>query len=398
MTPKPRIFSPDQFSETLYEKIKVLCPAVENLELYEFQYGVNNYYPQVGGWESIEVASMEELENQVQQRDFYASIKLKPMLDGKIGLDESIARLTRMLFVGLVAGVYPENWVNRLFYFDPRGFFFLVRTQYFTEAALAHLGGNPIFQFEKKQIHFERFQGIGYKDFKAANAEVDQKFIEIIQHLITVKGTPIMLTLAGPTAAGKTEITARLCAAFHQQGQKVTTIEMDNFLLDNDYRDDHAIASLGIEAYHFNIFLQSIQNLLKGKKTAIPRYDSAVSSHDLQGNLKPGHHALEVEPADIIILEGNFPFHLKVVSDSIGIKVVYLTDDPVRLKRKWKRDIDYRKKYDPNYFRNRYFRTQFLRAQDCYQVQMQVCDLLVDTTRAAIWASKDIKHLLQSFV
>jgi hypothetical protein len=70
--------------------------------------------------------------------------------------------------------------------------------------------------------------------------------------------------------------------------------------------------------------------------------------------------------------------------------VVYLTDDPVRLKRKWKRDIDYRKKYEPTYFRNRFFKDQFLMAQKCYRPQMEVCDILVDTTGAAIWAVPEI--------
>ena len=78
----------------------------------------------------------------------------------------------------------------------------------------------------------------------------------------------------------------------------------------------------------------------------------------------------------------------------IGIKVVYLTDDPVRMKRKWKRDIDYRKKYDPVYFRNRYFKDQFLAAQKCYLPQLKVCDLVVDTTGAAMWATSEISELL----
>jgi len=55
------------------------------------------------------------------------------------------------------------------------------------------------------------------------------------------------------------------------------------------------------------------------------------------------------------------------------------------LKRKWKRDIDYRKKYDISYFCYRYFRTQYLRAVDVYQPLMEVCDMVVDTTSAAIW-------------
>jgi len=102
---------------------------------------------------------------------------------------------------------------------------------------------------------------------------------------------------------------------------------------------------------------------------------------------------LEIEPADIIFVEGNFPFLLKEVAGLIGIKVVYLTDDPIRLKRKWKRDIDYRKKYEPTYFRNRFFKDQFLMAQKCYRPQMEVCDILVDTTGAAIWAVPEISAI-----
>ncbi len=82
------------------------------------------------------------------------------------------------------------------------------------------------------------------------------------------------------------------------------------------------------------------------------------------------------------------------LSGLIGIKAVYLTDDPIRLKRKWKRDIDYRKKYDPAYFCNRFFQTQFLRAEDCYQPLMKVCDLVVDTTDASLWATPEIIDLL----
>ena len=57
-------------------------------------------------------------------------------------------------------------------------------------------------------------------------------------------------------------------------------------------------------------------------------------------------------------------------------------------------DMDYRKKYDLNYFRNRFFRTQFLRACDCYRAQMQVCDLVVDTTDAALWVTPEIAKIL----
>jgi uridine kinase len=244
-------------------------------------------------------------------------------------------------------------------------------------------------------MKFERFQDLGYKDFKEANVEIDQAFVDSVKKLIKFRGTPILITLAGPSAAGKTEITERLFNAFEQTGRKITTIEVDNFLLDREYRDDKP---MGKESTHFDLLMHSLLEILKGKKTTIPRYDFvyATSSHDQKGILKPGCTSLEVEPADIIFMEGNFPFHVEEISGLIGIKAVYLTDDPIRIKRKWKRDIDYRKKYDPAYFMNRFFRTQFLRAEDCYLPLMKVCDLVVDTTGAALWATPEIVEILKT--
>jgi uridine kinase len=388
-------YGPKAFSKVLFEKMKSINPGIEDLELYEFRYCLDNLYPEKGGWESIQLDPMSEIEKRINTRDYYAGIQLKPKVDGQIVLDETITRLTNMLFVGLVTGDYPATWINSHFYFDLRGFYFLTRTVYFIPLVVAHLGGSPFMSFDQKQKQLERRQEIGYKEFKAANAEVDQLFIASVMKLVAAKGTPILVTLAGPTAAGKTEIVERLSEAFAKIGKKITSIEMDNFLLDNDYRDDKGIKSLGKEAYHFDIFLDSIDKIIRGQPIIIPQYDSSISSHDPAGKLKPGYTPLKVEPADIIFLEGNFPFQIKEVTNLIGIKMVYLTDDPIRLRRKWRRDMDLRKKYNENYFRNRFFRTQFLRANDCYLAQMQVCDLVVHTTGAAMWTTPEITAILK---
>jgi len=272
-----------------------------------------------------------------------------------------------------------------------RGFFFLHRTQYFTDKVLAHLGGKPYRQFEPRQKAFANFQGVGYRDFMAANAELDALFIECVRKLIAVRGIPIVLAIAGPTAAGKTEIVERLREAFEADGQQAASIELDNFLTDREYREEKGIFTQGKQALHFELFKQSLVDLTQGKKITIPRYDFvyATSSHDLNGQLKPDGIPIEIEPADIIFIEGNFPFLIQEVARLIGIKVVYLTDDPVRLKRKWKRDIDYRKKYEPTYFRNRYFKDQFIMAEIAYRPQMESCDIVVDTTNGALWLTPE---------
>jgi uridine kinase len=388
--------NPEAFSTTLYEKMKSINPGVEELELYEFRYGLETLLPRSGDWTSVVLDNQVEIEQRIHNPDFYRRIQLKPRLGERIVLDENIHRLANMLFTGLVKGQYTAEWVNAHFYFDIRGFFFLPRTVYFTPQVLAHLGGKPYKTFEQKQKRFEKVQDIGYKDFREANAEVDACFIEIVQQLIAVKGTPILLAIAGPTAAGKTEIVERLRTTFEGSGKKVSSIEMDNFLTDRDDREAKGIDSLGKKAIHFELFKRSLEAIVLGKPITIPRYDFvlATSSHDLSGNLKPGCTPLEIEPADIIFMEGNFTFLLKEVIDLIGIKVVYLTDDAIRLKRKWKRDMDYRKKYEPTYLRNRFFKDQFLMAQECFLPQLEICDLVVDTTGAALWASPKIANIL----
>ena len=390
------LHNPKFFSHILYEKMQTIHPGVEDMAFYEFSFALDNLVPANGGWAGVRLENREEIEKWVSSAAFYASIQLKPRQGEKIVLDENILRLTTMLMVGLATGVYPVEWIKEHFYFDLRGFYFLHRTIYFTDPVLAHFGGKPFRQFEQKQKRFERFQGVGYKDFAAANVELDRFFIQSVMRLTVAKGIPLLLAIAGPTAAGKTEIVSKLKSVFEQAGQKVADIEMDNFFTDRDEREAKGIDSLGRQALHFGLFQRSLDDIRQGRRITIPRYDfiNATSSHNLDGSLKPGRNPLEIEPADIIFIEGNFPFLYQEVAQLIGVKVVYLTDDAVRLQRKWLRDVDYRKKYDPTYLRNRYFKDQFLMAQECYLPQMEVCDMVVDTTGAALGATAEIAGIL----
>lgn len=389
---------PDAFSEVLYEKMKRINTGIEELEPYEFRYALDNLYPENGGWACVELDERGEIESLVNRSSFYTSIQLQPRIEGRIVLAQGIVRLTNMLFAGLVTGNYSEDWVREHFFFDVRGFYFLHRTVYFSDRVPARFGGSPFARFEQLQRRFDKYQAVGYRDFKEANAEVDHVFMDSMQRLIAAKGTPILIAIAGPTAAGKTEIVSRLRLVLEQVGNSVGSIEMDNFLTDRDYREQKGINSLGREAIHFELFRKSLEEISRGQKITIPRYDfvQATSSHDLDGRLKTGCCPLEIEPADIVFVEGNFPFLLDEVVHLIGITVVYLADDAIRLKRKWKRDIDYRKKYETTYFRNRFFKEQFLMAQKCYLPQLEACDIAVDTTGAAIWATPEISEILRA--
>lgn len=383
----------DQFSETLYAKMVLVNPGVGELELYEFRYALDNLTP-AEGWDAIEIAGLAEVESLIAQKEFYAGVQLKPTRGGQIVLDETIARLTRMLFAGLAKGAYSVAWVNRQFYFDIRGFIFLVRTQYFHPSVLEHFGGRPMLQLEPAQSRLDLLHEIGYREFKDVNLEIDHAFLEVVQKIIALKSTPQLLAIVGPSAAGKTEIVERLRAEMAQNGKTAAVLEMDNFMKDREFRDGRPMDR---EIIHFEIFERCVADLMDGRDAFTPRYDFILgnSSHDVNGNLRSGQSPILIRPADIILLEGNFPLHIPEIAPLIDIKVVYLTDDPIRLKRKWKRDVDIRKKYDPVYLCNRYFRTQFLRAGEVYLPMMEICDVVADTTAAALWLTPEISARLE---
>ena len=387
-----QLANPEIFSAALFNFMKQINSGITELELYEFRYALDNLFPGKG-WDSIKPIAPSDLEKKVKEKSFFESVQLKPQINGQIILDENIRSLTQMLFVGLVTGKYGIDWVKKLFYFDIRGFVFLVRTFYVNQTILEHFGNHPYQQFEPCQKQLEAAQEIGYKEFQEANQNIDQAFIDTLCQLIKIKNVPLLITLVGPSASGKTEIVERLHRKMTREGKSINTIEMDNFYKDRSFRDGK---SMGKEVIHFNLFQKSIGEIIQGKKTSIPKYDFilATSSHDLDGSLRPGQTTLEIKPADIILLEGNFPFHIPEIAPMIGIKIVYLTDDPIRLKRKWKRDIDYRKKYDPVYLCNRYFRTQYFRAEEIYRPMLAVSDIFVDTSAASLWIKPELTKFL----
>lgn len=371
------------FSSRLYELLSQLNPGIQDLELYEFRYALENITPEMG-WSSVDILPIEDITGMIQRHSLFTNVEFKPLKNGHIVLDSQLLRLSQVLCCGLVSGTYSPRWVNSLFYFDIRAFVFFVHTQYFDQPIITHFGGRPFLTFPPDQDHFSRHQDIGLREFRAANHDLDQSLIQLILAMIRSRGVPLVITLVGPTGAGKTEITREILAGMKEAGISCTSIEMDNFYKDGAYRQGKA---LNRQVIHYGLFRQCLENLSQGLSAQIPRYNflATTSSHDLQSQLRPGGLPIEVAPADVIFLEGNYPFHDPDVSPLIAIKIVYLTADHIRLKRKWRRDIDYRKKYDPFYFVNRYFRTQFLRAEEVYRPLLKVSDLVADTTAGKIW-------------
>jgi len=389
---KATLTNQNLFSANLFKLLGQLNIGIDELELYEFRYALANITPDKG-WESIKLLTIEDIEKQISEESFFTRVQFKPRKEGRIVLDERIVLLTQLLFVGLITGEYSTSWVNKYFYFDIRAFIFLVRTRYFNQAAFEHFGGHPHIQFEPMQNNLESKQDLGYQEFSEANRKVDKYLVKIIERLIQTRGTPMVLTLVGPTGAGKTEIIHIIQEMLVKKKLKTSTIEMDNFYKDGSYREGKVFTK---DLIHYDLFIKCLNNLQLNQSAIMPKYDflNLTSSHDLESKLRSGATFQLVHPADVIFLEGNYPFHQEDVAPLVGTKIVYLTDDPIRLKRKWRRDIDYRKKYDQFYFVNRYFRTQAIRANEIYRPLLAACDVAVDTTAAAIWLTPEMQVLV----
>ena len=385
-------------SSTLQNRSEEINSAIKTLDSSEFNYSLKYLLSFFQSEDHIEIPEKEILEKKIKNPEFYKNIELKPVQNGEIILDKNIAELTVILLAGLDSGKYDAEWINSLFYFDVRGFVFIPRTVYFSPAVLENLQYKPFLQFDKKQLQFDSFQGIGYSDFKKANQEIDTKLIYLIKEILSKKGYPAVIGIAGQTAAGKTEIAEYLQKEMSKEGKSVKSIEMDNFFLDRDFREEEGIGSMNKESIHYSLLEDCIKNLKTDSSCEIPVYDQLTgeSSHSTDSILKEGKKTITVYPADIIYIEGNFPFLFPEIAQLIDLKIMYLTDDAVRLKRKWKRDIDYRKKYNPRYLCNRYFRTQFLKAEAVYIEQLERCDIAVDTTDSSIWINKKTEELLGS--
>ncbi len=99
----------DIFSKKLYEKLSTINAAFATLALYEFRYALKNLTPVNGDWSAVEICNKAKLEELINDRSFYRN----------------------------------------------------------------NLGGKPLFTFKKHQQKFDSFQGIGYRDFKEANNEID---------------------------------------------------------------------------------------------------------------------------------------------------------------------------------------------------------------------------------
>lgn len=143
---------------------------------------------------------------------------------------------------------------------------------------------------------------------------------------------PVMLAIAGDSAAGKTTLTQGLVDTLG--AERITSICVDDYhRFDRAERRDKAFTALHPDCNYVQIMEQHMQLLATGQPVLKPVYDHAsglLARPEL------------VTPTQIVIVEGLLPLSTKLARACFDV-TVYL-DPPEEIRREWKcrRDIDKR--------------------------------------------------------
>ncbi|HEU5025843.1 MAG TPA: phosphoribulokinase [Spirillospora sp.] len=143
---------------------------------------------------------------------------------------------------------------------------------------------------------------------------------------------PVMLAIAGDSAAGKTTLTRGLVQCLG--AERMTAVCVDDYhRYDRAERAGKPFTALHPDCNHIDVMEQHLQLLSMGEPILKPVYDHATGEL-----VRPEL----VEPRDFVIVEGLLPLHTRLARACFDI-TVYL-DPPEPLRHSWKvrRDCDKR--------------------------------------------------------
>jgi phosphoribulokinase len=147
---------------------------------------------------------------------------------------------------------------------------------------------------------------------------------------------PVLLAIAGDSAAGKTTLTAGLVDALGPQ-RCVSLCTDDYHRYDRAERKNLPFTALHPDCNYIEIMEQHLQLLASGKPVLKPVYD-----HSTGLLARPEL----VQPNDFIVVEGLFPLHTKLARACFDVTV--FLDPPEATRRDWKIQRDTRKRgYSP---------------------------------------------------
>jgi phosphoribulokinase len=143
---------------------------------------------------------------------------------------------------------------------------------------------------------------------------------------------PVMLAIAGDSAAGKTTITSGLVRALG--AERCTAVCVDDYhRYDRLERKSQPFTALHPDCNYVGIMEQHLQLLATGHPILKPVYD-----HHTGMLTRPEY----VEPREFVIVEGLLPLHTKLAAACFDVTVFLNPPEEIRREWKIKRDISER--------------------------------------------------------
>ena len=149
---------------------------------------------------------------------------------------------------------------------------------------------------------------------------------------MTEKRPSYIIGISGGSGSGKTYISEKLIGEC-QKGV-ACLISQDSFYKDLSHLSFEERGSQNFDepsSLDFELFIQVVHTLYKGKGVEIPIYD--FSQHIRSSGFQ------KIKPTPVIILDGTLLFSHPKLIDLINLKVYIDTPDEVRLSRRVRRDI-----------------------------------------------------------
>ncbi|MCP8616953.1 uridine kinase [Salirhabdus salicampi] len=146
---------------------------------------------------------------------------------------------------------------------------------------------------------------------------------------------PVVIGVAGGSGSGKTSVTKAIYQ--HFTDKTILMLEQDYYYKDQSHLPleerlntnyDHPLA------FDNDLLIEHIQQLLKREKIEKPVYDYKLHTRS--------ERVIDVEPKDVIILEGILVLEDERLRDLMDIKVFVDTDADIRIIRRLMRDINER--------------------------------------------------------
>jgi len=110
-----------------------------------------------------------------------------------------------------------------------------------------------------------------------------------------------VVLIAGPSSSGKTTFSKRLSIQLMAIGMRPHAIEMDNFFVERQETPVNPDGSYDfecLEAVDLRLFGETMESLLAGKKTELPKFDFQTGQKKFNGDF------LKMEKEDVLIVEG----------------------------------------------------------------------------------------------